>query len=490
MANDLMALSACELAARMRGKDISPVEVVRAALARINAQPEINAFITVTAEQALEDARRAENRLLHAGDDPLPPLFGLPFSVKDLIWTAGVKTTMGSRLFEQFIPAEDAVAVARAKAAGAILIGKTTTPEFGHKQEPTAPLFGRTFNPINPRFTPGASSSGAAAAVAAGMGPLALGTDGGGSIRIPAACCAVVGLKASPGVIPHLQAPDMFAVNSYTGPMARNVADTALLFHAIAGFDPRDPHGQGEDIARRADDFCLNGLRVAWLLSAGNPVDAEVAACTTAVVRSLERQGAHVETVELDFVSLEQHFLVILESTLAARLGDQLALHEDRIDPTLVQTIKRGQTHTASALHAANFAKTQCFGALQRVFASHDVLISPTLSAPPLSVDVNTQDSLVIAGQDAGTVRRAWYPYTYPMNLTGHPALSLPCGVSAQGLPIGLQLVGPWYGEARLLALAQALETLCAATPAVGVDDMADVGFTRNHGRRLVDERA
>jgi len=197
MANDLMALSACELAARMRGKEISPVEVVQAALARIDARPEINAFITVTAEQALAQARVAENRMLHPGDEPLPPLFGLPFSVKDLIWTAGVATTMGSRLFEHFIPPEDAVAVARAKAAGAILIGKTTTPEFGHKQEPTGPLFGRTLNPIDPRFTPGASSSGAAAAVVSGMGSLALGTDGGGSIRIPASCCGIVGLKAT-----------------------------------------------------------------------------------------------------------------------------------------------------------------------------------------------------------------------------------------------------------------------------------------------------
>jgi aspartyl-tRNA(Asn)/glutamyl-tRNA(Gln) amidotransferase subunit A len=453
---DLMDHGAVALAALVRRKEASPVEIVQAALARIEARREINAFITVTADQALAAARRAEAAVM-AGE-PLGPLHGIPYSVKDLTLTAGVRTTMGSAIHEDFVPKDDAVAVARAKAAGAILIGKTLTPEFGHKQVPTAPLFGRTLNPINPAYTPGASSSGAAAAVAAGMGPLALGTDGGGSIRIPAACCGIVGLKATLGVVPHLQAPDLYSANSFTGPMARDVADTRLLFEAIAGFDARDPWGAGSAPPRRAAPVSLRGLRVAWLPSAGNRVDPEVEALTGAAVQAMAREGAIVETVQLDFVSLEKHFLVVLQSLLAARVGANLERFGNRLDASLIDAVQKGRRHTAVDLHEATFAKTRCFNELQALFERFDVLVSPTLSAPPLPIDMDVSGEIEIAGRPAGTVRGAWYPYTYPMNLTGHPALSMPCGRSAIGLPIGLQLVGRWYDDHYLLDVAALVE--------------------------------
>ncbi|MGQ2998806.1 amidase [Variovorax sp.] len=453
---DLMDHGAVALAALVRRKEASPVEIVQAALARIEARREINAFITVTADQALAAARRAEAAVM-AGE-PLGPLHGIPYSVKDLTLTAGVRTTMGSAIHEDFVPKDDAVAVARAKAAGAILIGKTLTPEFGHKQVPTAPLFGRTLNPINPAYTPGASSSGAAAAVAAGMGPLALGTDGGGSIRIPAACCGIVGLKATLGVVPHLQAPDLYSANSFTGPMARDVADTRLLFEAIAGFDARDPWGAGSAPPRRAAPVSLRGLRVAWLPSAGNRVDPEVEALTGAAVQAMAREGAIVETVQLDFVSLEKHFLVVLQSLLAARVGANLERFGNRLDASLIDAVQKGRRHTAVDLHEATFAKTRCFNELQALFERFDVLVSPTLSAPPLPIDMDVSGEIEIAGRPAGTVRGAWYPYTYPMNLTGHPALSMPCGRSAIGLPIGLQLVGRWYDDHYLLDVAGLVE--------------------------------
>ncbi|SFO53664.1 aspartyl-tRNA(Asn)/glutamyl-tRNA(Gln) amidotransferase subunit A [Variovorax sp. PDC80] len=453
---DLMDHGAVALAALVRRKEASPVEIVQAALARIEARREINAFITVTADQALAAARRAEAAVM-AGE-PLGPLHGIPYSVKDLTLTAGVRTTMGSAIHEDFVPKDDAVAVARAKAAGAILIGKTLTPEFGHKQVPTAPLFGRTLNPINPAYTPGASSSGAAAAVAAGMGPLALGTDGGGSIRIPAACCGIVGLKATLGVVPHLQAPDLYSANSFTGPMARDVADTRLLFEAIAGFDARDPWGMGSAPPRRAAPVSLRGLRVAWLPSAGNRVDPEVEALTGAAVQAMAREGAIVETVQLDFVSLEKHFLVVLQSLLAARVGANLERFGNRLDASLIDAVQKGRRHTAVDLHEATFAKTRCFNELQALFERFDVLVSPTLSAPPLPIDMDVSGEIEIAGRPAGTVRGAWYPYTYPMNLTGHPALSMPCGRSAIGLPIGLQLVGRWHDDHYLLDVAALVE--------------------------------
>ncbi|KPU93989.1 amidase [Variovorax paradoxus] len=453
---DLMDHGAVALAALVRRKEASPVEIVQAALARIEARRELNAFITVTADQALAAARRAEAAVM-AGE-PLGPLHGIPYSVKDLTLTAGVRTTMGSAIYEDFVPKDDAVAVARAKAAGAILIGKTLTPEFGHKQVPTAPLFGRTLNPINPAYTPGASSSGAAAAVAAGMGPLALGTDGGGSIRIPAACCGIVGLKATLGVVPHLQAPDLYSANSFTGPMARDVADTRLLFEAIAGFDARDPWGAGSAPPRRAAPVSLRGLRVAWLPSAGNRVDPEVEAIAGAAVQAMAREGASVETVQLDFVSLEKHFLVVLQSLLAARVGANLERFGNRLDASLIDAVQKGRRHTAVDLHEATFAKTRCFNELQALFERFDVLVSPTLSAPPLPIDMDVSGEIEIAGRPAGTVRGAWYPYTYPMNLTGHPALSMPCGRSAIGLPIGLQLVGRWYDDHYLLDVAALVE--------------------------------
>lgn len=453
---DLMDHGAVALAALVRRKEASPVEIVQAALARIEARRELNAFITVTADEALADARRAEAAVM-AGES-LGPLHGIPYSVKDLTLTAGVRTTMGSAIHEDFVPKDDAVAVARAKAAGAILIGKTLTPEFGHKQVPTAPLFGRTLNPINPAYTPGASSSGAAAAVAAGMGPLALGTDGGGSIRIPAACCGIVGLKATLGVVPHLQAPDLYSANSFTGPMARDVADTRLLFEAIAGFDARDPWGAGSAPPRRAAPVSLRGLRVAWLPSAGNRVDPEVEAIAGAAVQVMAREGASVETVQLDFVSLEKHFLVVLQSLLAARVGANLERFGNRLDASLIDAVQKGRRHTAVDLHEATFAKTRCFNELQALFERFDVLVSPTLSAPPLPIDMDVSGEIEIAGRPAGTVRGAWYPYTYPMNLTGHPALSMPCGRSAIGLPIGLQLVGRWYDDHYLLDVAALVE--------------------------------
>jgi aspartyl-tRNA(Asn)/glutamyl-tRNA(Gln) amidotransferase subunit A len=369
---------------------------------------------------------------------------------------------MGSAIFEHFVPPEDAVAVARAKAAGAILIGKTTTPEFGHKQSTDAPLFGRTLNPIDPRYTCGASSGGAAVAVAAGMGPLALGTDGGGSIRIPASCCGVVGMKATLGAIPNLQPADLFGANSYVGPMARNVADTALLYRVLQGADRRDPYGQLDLPQPAPARATLAGLRVAYLPTCGNPVDPEVLAATDVAVRRMQEDGARVEPVSLDFVSLERHFLVILESVTASRVGARLEAFRERLDPSLVATVERGRRHGAAALLDAVAARTQAFSALQAMFERHDVLVSPTVSAPPLPVGQDPNGIVEIAGKPAGTIRGAWYPYTYPMNLTGHPALSMPCGRSAGGLPIGLQLCGRWHEDTRLLDVAARVERLLA----------------------------
>jgi aspartyl-tRNA(Asn)/glutamyl-tRNA(Gln) amidotransferase subunit A len=456
---EIADLSAVELSRQIRSKALSPVEVTEAILSRIDQRADLNAFITITAEEARAEAKAAEKKVMQGGN--LPPLLGIPYSVKDLVDTAGVRTTMGSRLFETNVPKDDGVAVARARAAGSILVGKTTTPEFGHVQSATSPLFGRTLNPIDPTVTPGASSSGAAVAVAAGMGPIALGTDGGGSIRIPAACCGVVGFKATLGVVPHLQLPDLFGANSYVGPMARTVADASLLFEAIAGPDLRDPYGQAASQLHDAgSNIGLKGLRVAYIANGGARVEREVAAITARAVDRIAGEGALVEEAEIDFKSYEPIFLTMLRVGLAARTGPAVKGREHMVAKSLVDTIAFGETYSAVALSQATNARTVLFREFQALFERFDVIVSPTLTAPPLPIAVEPTGDIMIDGHNEGTVRGAWYPFTYPQNLTGHPAISIPSGRTTKGLPVGLHICAPWYRDRGLLQVAEQVEQL------------------------------
>ena len=453
----MLDTDALTLARQIRTKAISPVAVVDAVLHRIESlQPTVNAFITVTADEARDAARRAEAALM--ASTAVGPLHGVPFSVKDLLFTRGVRTTMGSFIFADQVPAEDAVPVRRLREAGAILIGKTTTPEFGHKPLTDSPLFGATRNPWNLSRTAGGSSGGAAAAVATGQGPLALGTDGGGSIRIPAACCGIVGLKPTLGRVPHIHQADLFSSTSYIGPMARTVAEVAACFDVIAGFDPADPYSRPEppDDLRGLE---VRGLRVGWLPRVGNRlVDGEVLAACEAAVRHLESRGARVETVEENFAALEDAFLVVLQGGLAARVGPHMAKFGDKVAPSLRRTVEGGARWSAIDSATAAGKRTAIFRRVHTLFQRFDVLVSPTVSRPALAVDHDAFEPISIGGETAGSIRGAWYPYLWPFNLSGHPAISLPCGWSSDGLPIGLQLVGPWYADRRVLALAEHLE--------------------------------
>ena len=453
----MIETDALTLARQIRRKEVSPVAVVDAVLHRIEAlQPTVNAFITVTADEAREAARRAEAAVMAGA--PLGQLHGVPFSVKDLLFTKGVRTTMGSFIFAEQVPGEDAVPVRRLREAGAILIGKTTTPEFGHKPLTDSPLFGVTRNPWDLSRTPGGSSGGAAAAVASGQGPLALGTDGGGSIRIPAACCGIVGLKPTLGRVPHVHQADLFSTSSDIGPMTRTVADAAACLDAIVGFDPGDPYSRPEppDDPRGVE---VRGLRLGWMPRVGNRlVDGETLAACEAAVRHLEGQGARVETVEEDFAAFEPIFLVFLQGGLAARIGSHMAKFGDRVAKSLRESVERGAGWSAVDWGHALGQRTVVFRRVQALFRRFDVLVSPTLSRPALAADHDPFQPITIGGEAAGSIRGAWYPYTFPFNLSGHPAVSLPCGWSSDGLPIGLQIVGPWYGDRRVLALAAHLE--------------------------------
>ena len=454
----LVEIGAVALAARIRAGQVSPVEVVDAVLDRIHAlQPTVNAFITVTADAARAAARRAERAVM--ARETLGAFHGVPFSVKDLLFTAGVRTTMGSVIHAEQVPDADAVPVRRLSEAGAILVGKTTTPEWGHKPLTDSPLFGVTRNPWDLSRTAGGSSGGAAAAVATGQAPLALGTDGGGSIRLPAACCGIVGLKPTLGRVPHVHQADLFSTTSYIGPMARTVADVAACFDVVAGFDPGDPYSRPEP----ADDplaVQVRGLRVGWLPRVGNRlVDAEVLAACEAAVRHLEREGATVEVVDEAWAPLESAFLVVFQGGLAARVGPHMAAFGDRVAKSLRESVARGARWTAADWATALGHRTAIYRRVQALFGRFDVLVSPTLARPALAADHDPFDAIAIGGEGAGSIRSAWYPYLWPFNLSGHPAVSLPCGWSSDGLPIGLQIVGPWHADRRVLALAAHLES-------------------------------
>jgi len=459
---DLAYLSAAELAQRIARREISPLELVHSTLARVErSQPILNAFITICAEEALRTARDAETAVMRGR--PLGPLHGVPFSVKDLIDTRGVRTTYGSVIFEHHVPAADAVAVARLKAAGAILIGKTTTPEFGQKGLTEAPLFGRTRNAWRPDRTCGGSSGGAAVAVAAGLGPIAVASDGGGSTRIPAACNGVVGFKQSLGVVPVDGAQDAFGNISYVTPMTRTVMDTALMLEAMAGPHPSDPHS----LNRVKQDFVgaasgragAGGLKIAWRPLLGNKeVSAEVLDLCAEAVSVFAELGADVFEMPDAFEPAEPLWLVVNGSYRLAQYGHHLKDHRDRMDPTLVAQLERASGYSAEELYRAIFLRTRMYRQVQSWFEQADLVVTPTLSRTALPLDQDFFAPIEIDGKPIDTMRRAWYPYTLPFNMTGNPAVSLPCGWASDGLPAGLQLIARIGEDALLLRAAAAFE--------------------------------
>ncbi len=463
MSPDTIAyMSAAEIARRVAGKEVTAVEVMRATLARAEAlQPVLNCFITIAAEEALRDAAVIDARIAR-GESP-GPLAGVPLHVKDLVKTAGVRTTFGSFIHEHDVPTADQVCVARLKAAGAVLFAKTTTPEFGHMPWTEAPLFGRTRNAWSARRTSGGSSGGAAVACAAGIGPLAIATDAGGSTRIPAACNGVVGLKQSIGLIPHDTAPDAFSNMSYITPTTRTVMDTALMVEAMAGWHPSDPHSFGMPttgyVAAARGEGDLKGVKVAWRPYLANTVaDSEVLSRCEGMAGLLGELGAVVEPMGDDLEPTEPYWLTLSTALWNARFSDLIPKWRDRISPTLVRQMSGGNQMTGEMVGRALMQKTNLYRQIQAWFERFDVIVMPTLSRTALGIDEALFDPIEIEGKKVGTVRRAWYPYTHPFNLSGNPAITLPAGFHSDGLPIAVQLVGRRGEDARLLRIAAMIE--------------------------------
>ena len=460
--DELAYLPASELAPLIAQRRLSAVEVMRATLARAERlQPVLNCFITICAAEALASAQATDTAI--ARGEKLGPLAGVPFHVKDLVNTKGVRTTFGSFIHEHNVPDEDQVCVARLKAAGAILFAKTTTPEFGHMPWTEAPLFGRTRNAYDATRTSGGSSGGAAVACAAGIGPLAIATDAGGSTRIPAACNGVVGIKQSLGLIPHDSAPDAFSNMSYITPTTRTVLDTALMLEAMSGWHPSDPHSYGMAtsgyVAAAQPEGDLKGLRVAWRPYLANTIaDPEYMARCEASAAILGDFGAIVEPMGDDLEPTEPYWLTLSTALWNARFADQLPKWRDKLSPTLLRQMSGGEGQTAEAVGRALMSRTKLYRQVQVWFERFDVIVMPTLTRTALGIDEALFEPVLIGNQRAGTVRRAWYPYTHPFNLTGNPAIVLPAGLHSDGLPVSVQIVGRRGEDARLLRIAALME--------------------------------
>lgn len=445
---------AVDLVAGYRDGSLSPVEVTRSVLERIvRLDPRVNAFCLVDADGALAAARASEERWRRG--EPCGLLDGVPVSVKDLLLTAGWPTLRGSRTLDAAGPwTVDAPAVSRLREHGAVLVGKTTTPEFGWKGVTDSPLTGITRNPWDLTRTSGGSSGGSAAAVALGMAPLSVGTDGGGSVRIPAAFTGTTTIKPTFGRVPlHPASP--FGVLSHVGPMARTAADAALLLDVISGPDPRDPWTLPPPAApfRGSLDRMLPGLRIAVSPALGYAdVHPEVAAAFAAAVEVFAMLGARVEEAEPGFADPVAAFETLWFAGAAASLAHLDAGERAAVDPGLLDVAEQG-ARTSAVDYLGALAERSSLGTLMGGFhRDHALLLTPTLPIPAFAAGVEAP---------AGGSRErwtSWTPFTYPFNLTQQPAASVPCGFTTGGLPIGLQIVGPRHGDAPVLAAAHAYQ--------------------------------
>ena len=450
-------LPATELARRIRAKDFSAREVVSAHLDRIaRVNPAVNAIVTLLADQALERARLADESL--ARGEVVGPLHGLPIAHKDLQITKGVRTTFGSPIYKDFVPADDSLLVERIRLAGAIFVGKTNTPEFGAGSQTFNPVFGATRNPYDTTKTCGGSSGGAAVALACGMLPLADGSDMGGSLRNPASFCGVVGLRPSAGRVPTWPARLAWSPLSVDGPMARNVADLALFLSAIAGPDSRSPISLGESGSRFAGslDRDLKGVRIAWWTDLGGvPFDSAVTQVVNARRAVFETLGCIVEEAEPDFAGADEAFKTMRAVSFAAGFRELVAEHRSEMKEAILWELERAERITANDIGRAEVMRTDLYHRVRQFFERYEFFVLPTVQVPPFDID---QAYPTVVGGVTMTSYIDWMKSCYYISIAGNPAISVPCGFTSDGLPIGLQIVARHGDEWGLLQIAHAFE--------------------------------
>jgi aspartyl-tRNA(Asn)/glutamyl-tRNA(Gln) amidotransferase subunit A len=453
---EIAYLSALELIERYRARTLSPVEVTETILRRIERlNPRLTAFITVTPELAMEQAKAAEAAY---GNGTAGPLAGVPISIKDLTITKGIRTTRGSLLSKDYVPDEDPPFVERVYAAGAVMLGKTNTPEFGWKGDSGNRLVGPTHNPWKHGRTAGGSSGGAGAAIASGLGPLAQGSDGGGSIRIPASFNGIVGFKPSAGLVPMYPA-SLYGDLAHWGPMARTVRDAALLLDVTNGADPRDRLSWTSGLSYLPNiEGGVKGLKIAWspFFNDAEPEPAVLDRTTKAVER-FKALGATVE--ELPGLSSDANdtWNKLWWAGCAATHIDNFEEVKDLIDPGRIPLIELGRKLSGAEVAVLQTRRNRFYAKLSEYMRGFDLLITPSLARTAFKAGDDVADTLNGKPLKQST---DWSPYAHPFNLTGHPAISLPAGFDDEGLPIGLQIVGNFHDDTTVLRAAAAFEAI------------------------------
>lgn len=452
---DLCDLSAVDLAARLRKRDISARDVMAAHLARIEkVNPKVNAVVTLVADRAMADAARADETIAKGG--PVGPLHGLPVAHKDLVDTAGIRTTRGSPFYRDFVPTRDALIVSRIRAAGAITLGKTNTPEFGAGSQTFNTVFGATRNPYDVTKTCGGSSGGAAVSLACGMVPIADGSDTGGSLRNPAAFCNVVGIRPSPGRVPSDNGS--WSALSVSGPMARSVADVALFLSAIAGPDPRSPLSIHEDGARFRAPLgrSFKGARVAWWTGLGGiPFEPEIRRVIDGNRRVFQELGCSVEEAEPDFAGVAEAFKVLRYASNYAQYAPLVRERADWVKDTVKFEVAEAERLTAGDVGRAQARQARAHEQSRQFFEKYEYFVLPVTQVAPF--DVTTPYPTAIAGTPMGDYLD-WMRSCLYISFISNPAMSVPAGFTSAGLPVGIQIVGRHHDEWSALQLAYAFE--------------------------------
>jgi Asp-tRNA(Asn)/Glu-tRNA(Gln) amidotransferase A subunit family amidase len=463
---DLVSRTAVELRRMIGAREISPVELLDACIARIEAiNPAVNA-VTATCFEAAREAAKAAERSVSNGE-PLGLLHGLPLGVKDLEDTAGLLTTYGSPMSRGNVPSRDVVLVERLRAAGAILVAKTNVPELGAGANTRNAVWGATGNPFNPQLNAGGSSGGSAAALACDMLPVCTGSDTGGSLRIPASKCGVVGFRPSPGLVPNSRRLLGWTPLSVVGPMGRTVAETALQLAATAGFSTSDPLSYAVDSLSFAmlEPLDLSSLRVGYTEDFGScDVDDAIRATFRSRIATIAPMVRSCEEVTFDLGDVHRSFDVIRAESFVASLRDSYARDPNALGPNTRANYEMGATMSLADSAWAQAEQTRIFRRFQSAFERYDVILSPTTPVTPFPWQE------LYAAQINGRAQENYYRWlalTYVVTLTTHPALSLPCGVDHAGMPFGLQIVGPFRGDRKTLAVSHAFEQAFDAVPAL-----------------------
>ena len=458
MADLTVESTARDQAAAVRRKEISARELLDLHLARIaERNPELNAIVSLDEDRARDGAREADETL--AEGEEVGPLHGLPFAFKDTHVVAGWRTTFGSPLFKDFVPEQDELIVERVRGAGVVVMGKTNVPEFAAGSHTFNTVFGTTLNPVDPSRSAGGSSGGAACALAAGMVPLADGSDMGGSLRNPASFCGVVGLRPSLGRVPQWPQYNQWETTSVGGPLARNVGDLALLLSVMAGPDPRAPQALGDPGIVFAPPVAgeLTGLRVAVSPDLGGvlEVDSEVANVVDGARAVFESAGAAVDAAYPTLTEADDTFRTLRAWHFQAMFGKLLAEHPDDFKRSLADNIRAGEHLTGADVARAYSQRTALSERMREFFAGHDLLVLPTSQVPPFPAD--QEFPAEINGNPMETYLD-WMRASYLITVTGCPAISVPFGRTPDGLPVGVQLVAPHGADRFLLEVAAGLE--------------------------------